>query len=102
MAEPRCEMCFKAKQTSPAQPGMTVLVCRGCFYEIDRVIGFLELAATFQDGRQSVMQDLGSSDPEDPELASTLEAERNNPPNPPGATATSVNGTGSGRGRKKT
>ena len=38
-------MCFKVKVLTPAQPGMSVSVCKGCFYEIDRVVGFLEMAA---------------------------------------------------------
>lgn len=61
--EQRCEMCFKAKSVSPAQPGMTVLVCRGCFYEIDRVLGFLDLATSHQAGTQSLMDDLGAESP---------------------------------------
>ena len=39
----RCDMCFKEK--SPLQPpvrGIPTSVCKGCFYEIDRVIGFLQ------------------------------------------------------------
>ena len=38
----RCDMCFKEKpslaQPLPKSPSV---VCKGCFYEIDRVIGFL-------------------------------------------------------------
>lgn len=39
----RCDMCFKEK--TPVQrpvKGLPSEVCKGCFYEIDRVIGFLE------------------------------------------------------------
>jgi len=39
---PRCDLCFKEK--SPLQqplPKMPCHVCKGCFYEIDRIIGFL-------------------------------------------------------------
>lgn len=39
----RCDMCFKEK--SPLQApirGIPTLVCKGCFYEIDRVVGFLQ------------------------------------------------------------
>ena len=39
---PRCDFCFKEK--SPLQnalPKMPGNVCKGCFYEIDRVVGFL-------------------------------------------------------------
>jgi len=39
---PRCDMCFKEK--TPIQPpvkGLPAGVCKGCYYEIDRVIGFL-------------------------------------------------------------
>lgn len=63
MTEQRCEMCFKAKSVSPAQSGLAVLVCRGCFYEIDRVLGFLDLAASHQEGLQAVMADLGAESP---------------------------------------
>lgn len=40
---PRCNLCFKEK--SPLQkvlPKCDALVCKGCFYELDRIIGFLE------------------------------------------------------------
>lgn len=39
---PRCDLCFKEK--SPLQaplPKVPSLVCKGCFYEIDRIIGYL-------------------------------------------------------------
>jgi len=39
---PRCDLCFKEK--SPLQkvlPKMQAEVCKGCFYDIDRIIGFL-------------------------------------------------------------
>lgn len=38
----RCDLCFKEK--SPLQspfPQCQAKVCKGCFYEIDRIIGFL-------------------------------------------------------------
>lgn len=38
----RCDFCFKDK--SPLQPpirGIRSQVCKACFYEIDRVLGFL-------------------------------------------------------------
>ena len=39
----RCDMCFKEK--TPLQApirGIPTVVCKGCFYEIDRVVGFLQ------------------------------------------------------------
>jgi hypothetical protein len=40
---PRCDLCFKDKtQLQPPIPKCSAKVCKGCFYEIDRVIGFLE------------------------------------------------------------
>lgn len=59
----RCEMCFKAKTVGPAQPGLAVLVCKGCFLDIDRILGFLELSEARQGGMQSVLSDLGDSMP---------------------------------------
>jgi len=43
MAEQRCKMCFKAKSTGPALRGLDVEVCKGCWLDIDRVMGFLEI-----------------------------------------------------------
>lgn len=39
---PRCDMCFKEKSglQQPVQR-FPATVCKGCYYEIDRVIGFL-------------------------------------------------------------
>ncbi|MBA7709587.1 hypothetical protein ES703_118508 [subsurface metagenome] len=38
----RCNMCFKDKPNlQPPLPKFPVGVCKGCFYEIDRVVGFL-------------------------------------------------------------
>jgi len=40
---PRCDMCFKEKASlQPPIPKFPAKVCKGCFYEIDRVVGFLE------------------------------------------------------------
>lgn len=40
---PRCDLCFKDKgQLQQPIPKLPARVCKGCFYEIDRVIGFLE------------------------------------------------------------
>jgi len=39
----RCDFCFKVK--TPLEPpirGIQARVCKGCFYDIDRVLGFLE------------------------------------------------------------
>lgn len=41
----RCGMCFKAKDLVPPLVGMAPVVCKGCFYEIDRVLGYLETIA---------------------------------------------------------
>lgn len=39
----RCDLCFKEKgQLQPVMPKSPAKVCKGCFYEIDRIIGFLE------------------------------------------------------------
>lgn len=39
----RCDLCFKDKiGLQPVLPKCPAKVCKGCFYEIDRVIGFLE------------------------------------------------------------
>ena len=39
---PRCDLCFKEKSPlQPVLPKVPGLVCKGCFYEVDRVIGFL-------------------------------------------------------------
>ncbi|MBA7715234.1 hypothetical protein ES703_124275 [subsurface metagenome] len=39
----RCDFCFKEKAgTQPPLPKVAAKVCKGCFYEIDRVVGFLE------------------------------------------------------------
>jgi len=39
---PRCNLCFKEKPglQSPL-PKFPAVVCKGCFYEIDRIVGFL-------------------------------------------------------------
>ena len=38
----RCDMCFKEKPSlQPPLPKFVAMVCKGCFYEIDRVVGFL-------------------------------------------------------------
>lgn len=42
MPSERCFLCFKARDTVRIRPGMSAQVCKACFYEIDRVIGFLE------------------------------------------------------------
>ncbi|MBA7552322.1 hypothetical protein ES705_44880 [subsurface metagenome] len=39
----RCDMCFKEKiSLVPPISKLDAKVCKGCFYEIDRVVGFLE------------------------------------------------------------
>lgn len=36
-------MCFKAKDLIPAVKGATTaLVCKGCWYDVDRIVGYLE------------------------------------------------------------
>lgn len=38
----RCDFCFKEKPgLQQPLPKFPAVVCKGCFYEIDRVIGFL-------------------------------------------------------------
>jgi len=38
----RCDMCFKEKPSlQPPLPKFPAAVCKGCYYEIDRVVGFL-------------------------------------------------------------
>jgi hypothetical protein len=40
---PRCDFCFKDKSLlQPIFPKCPAKVCKACFYEIDRVIGFAE------------------------------------------------------------
>jgi len=56
----RCQMCFKVKLLVPAMEGLAVQVCKGCFYEIDRVVGFIEMARAQAEGAQTTMRDLGS------------------------------------------
>ncbi len=85
--EQRCQMCFKVKVLTAAQQGLAVQVCKGCFYEIDRVVGFLEMATRTSDGQQSVMPDLG-----------TDEALADNPPTPQKSTENAAGG----RRRRKT
>ena len=92
MAEQRCEMCFKVKVLTAVQPGMAVQVCKGCFYEIDRVVGFLEMAAGHATGVQATMDDLGSEVPENSAIA---------PQTPQESTETPSNGARPPRTRKK-
>ena len=41
----RCTMCFQDKTgVSPPYPGISIGVCRGCYLQLDRVLGWLELA----------------------------------------------------------
>lgn len=79
--ELRCEMCFKVKSLGPAQPGMDSQVCKGCFYEIDRVVGFLEMMAARAEGKQWTLRE--------PQLV--------NPPNPPDETPESTETPANGR-----
>ena len=37
----RCFMCFKSKSIIALTRGLPPTVCKGCWYEIDRTIGFL-------------------------------------------------------------
>jgi len=40
---PRCDLCFKEKSPlQPVLPKCEARVCKGCYYDIDRIIGFLE------------------------------------------------------------
>jgi len=39
---PRCDFCFKDKPSlEPVLPKCTAKVCKGCYYELDKSIGFL-------------------------------------------------------------
>lgn len=39
----RCNLCFREKQElKPFHPNVTDQVCKSCWYELDRVVGFLE------------------------------------------------------------
>lgn len=38
----RCTLCFKEKPNLvPPIPKFPAVVCKGCFYDIDRIIGYL-------------------------------------------------------------
>jgi len=40
---PRCDLCFKEKAgLQPPLPKCEAKVCKGCFYDVDRIVGFLE------------------------------------------------------------
>jgi len=40
---PRCDLCFKDKSPlQPPFPKCPAKVCKACFYEIDRILGFFE------------------------------------------------------------
>lgn len=56
----RCQMCFKDKPVTPVLPGSLAQVCRGCFVEVDRVLGFLSMVADRAEGDQVALPDLGS------------------------------------------
>ena len=64
MSDVRCDYCFREKPTaslmmSRAQP----VVCKGCRYELDKAIGFLEHSGlTFQ----AEMKDLSDTPPDPP------------------------------------
>jgi len=39
----RCDLCFKEKgQLQPVAPKCDARVCKGCWYDVDRIVGFLE------------------------------------------------------------
>lgn len=38
----RCGMCFKDKELTRVSPKTQNIVCKGCWYEIDRVVGYME------------------------------------------------------------
>lgn len=39
----RCDLCFKEKiQLQPPIQKFPAKVCKGCFYDIDKIVGFLE------------------------------------------------------------
>jgi len=39
---PRCNLCFKERPNlQQPMPKFPAQVCKGCFYEIDRVVGFI-------------------------------------------------------------
>ena len=40
-------MCFKDKPLVPVAPDVSTKVCKGCWYEIDRVQGFLEMSGQY-------------------------------------------------------
>ncbi len=43
MPEVRCDYCFRPKPVAPLMPdNATPVVCKGCRYELDKAIGFLE------------------------------------------------------------
>lgn len=76
----RCGMCFKAKDALvPPVQGSSPVVCKGCFYEIDRVIGYLETIAT---PYQSQMNDVKPLTYQGPVNENPSEPSRDNPPTP--------------------
>ncbi|KKK78537.1 hypothetical protein LCGC14_2842600 [marine sediment metagenome] len=96
VTEQRCRMCFKVKVLTPAAPGLAVLVCRGCFFQIDTVVGFLEMSGDVATGTQAVLSDLGSQTVADLERSAPED-----PPTPQESTETSVNGSAGARTRNK-
>lgn len=57
----RCAMCFKLKEVVPPLPGVNHEehgVCKSCYYDIDRIAGFLEreLGAGIQLGLTTVFE----------------------------------------------
>jgi len=54
---PRCNLCFKEKTSlQPPIRKFPAEVCKGCFYEIDRVIGFLEHYGFMVEGQTAFPQ----------------------------------------------
>ncbi len=63
----RCQMCFKDKLVQPVLQGSQAVVCKGCWFEVDRVLGFLDLVANVQQGIQSALpMDVPTETPQPP------------------------------------
>lgn len=59
----RCGMCFKDKDLTRVSPKTGNIVCKGCWYEIDRVVGYMESIDYSFQYKLSEVQDPHLTDP---------------------------------------
>jgi len=63
----RCGMCFKDKELVRPTPRSANVVCKGCFFEIDRVVGYMEsLGMGFQYTLSELEEPTGGKPPKPP------------------------------------